>query len=125
MYLLISAAVVLEAVSITIRSLCCAGRKAAMTDLAQRTGRVLVSRRVGAGWRRGWRGRTDHTGLNRLGTLTMRIFCTIGGKRPPHASSTGERYLRPKGARARVGRGTGKDAGGVRVAVAEAQDVAS
>ena len=72
MYLLISAAVVLEAVSITIRSLCCAGRKAAMTDLAQRTGRVLVSRRVGAGWRR--RGRTDHTGLNRLGTLTMRIF---------------------------------------------------
>eukprot|EP00962_Isochrysis_galbana_P013198 scaffold3766_cov124-Isochrysis_galbana.AAC.6 len=30
----------------------------------------------------------DQTGEKSVGTLMMRIFCTIGGKSPPHASST-------------------------------------
>ena len=36
--------------------------------------------------------RTDHIGPNILGTLMIKIFWTIGGKRPAHASSTGGMY---------------------------------
>ena len=35
---------------------------------------------------------TLHTGAKRRGTLMISIFCTIGGKRPAHASSTGVMY---------------------------------
>ena len=54
---------------------------------------LLLLRTIRSLWCFGSRDeRTDHIGPNILGTLMIKIFWTIGGKRPAHASSTGGMY---------------------------------
>ena len=54
---------------------------------------LLLLRTIRSLWCFGSRDeRTDHIGPNILGTLMIKIFWTIGGKRPAHASSTRGMY---------------------------------